>query len=550
MIIRESWNPIYLVKFESAPLFNEEFDSESEAMAYATEHIANKPIVESFNAYFDAFGCVEKESEHKIIPLSESKEEDEDDDSETEEVSLEDRLVNLENAVSELDKKVKDVVTTVSETEPITDDIPEEEISETEDEDSDVDEYDFLKDKEEPTEVPENPFDTDFSDISKDEAEHQEVEDSYIDDWYKDYDVDSPEAATLVVMADIPADEAEKISDPEVKVEIPTVTDPVDGTVIEKPAEEISDCHPCPECGEEICECNKDLTDKKLNEAGPKDPSEEVNATQDLVDGEADEFEKHQKIADDFRNSQEEDLKEDWKSVVNDIVNGWESEKPLEEASSSFKKAFKNGGDDYADYIDGRAIASVKDKDERDRLVAMKRLEKKDKLGDRVPVEKELTHKEGQAVADYEKKANAAKEAGLKDAEDEEDDLTGKFVPAYFKLKESQSQEIRQIYDNLAKKYGVDVEDLVYGVDGFYYNVYPTYWNETFSSFYNTKAPGTDTKKPTFNGDLVYDPKSWKEFEDWCKKAKGIDLSDDASESWTDEELAEELAKAFEEKRK
>lgn len=540
MIIKESWNPIYLVKFESAPLFNEEFDSESEALAYANAHIANKPIVESFNAYFDAFGCIEKETEHKIMSLTESKEDDED---ETEEISLEDRLTDLENAVSELDKKVEDVVTTVNEKEPVTDGIPEEEISETEDEDSDVDEYDFLKDKEEPTEIPENPFDTDFSDISKDEAEHQAVEDSYIDDWYSEYDADSPEATALVITADIPAEEVEKISDPEVKVEIPTVTEPVDGIVVEKQAEEISDCHPCPECGEEICECS----DKKLNEAGPKDPGMEVNATQDLVDGEADEFEKHQKIADEFKKSQEEDLKEDWQSVVNEIVSGWENEKPLEEASSSFKKAFKNGGDDYADYIDGRAIASVKDKDERDRLVAMKRLEKKDKLGDRVPVEKELTRKEGQAVADFEKKGNAASKAGLKDTEDE---LTDKFVPAHFKLKESQSQETRQIYDNLAKKFGVDVEDLVYGVDGFYYNVYPTYWNETFSSFFGTKAPGTDTKKPTFNGDLVYDQESWEEFEDWCKKAKGIDLNNDSSEAWTDEELAEELAKAFEEKRK
>ena len=88
-------------------------------------------------------------------------------------------------------------------------------------------------------------------------------------------------------------------------------------------------------------------------------------------------------------------------------------DKELEEASTAFKRSFKQGGEATADYIDGKAIAMVKDKDERDRLIALKKLEKSGKLGDRDSVEKELTRKEGQASVTYEKRADAAVKAGL-----------------------------------------------------------------------------------------------------------------------------------------
>ena len=87
----------------------------------------------------------------------------------------------------------------------------------------------------------------------------------------------------------------------------------------------------------------------------------------------------------------------------------------LEEGSSAFKKAFKNGGEDLDDYLDGQAIARVKDPDERERLIATKKLEGKGKLGDRDSVEDELARKENQAQIAYEKKAEQAAKAGLEE---------------------------------------------------------------------------------------------------------------------------------------
>lgn len=77
----------------------------------------------------------------------------------------------------------------------------------------------------------------------------------------------------------------------------------------------------------------------------------------------------------------------------------------LDEASSSFKKSVKNGGQDTQDYLDGKAIGKVTDKDERDRLVATKKLEKSGKLGNRPTVAQELKRKEDQVAPNYEKKA-------------------------------------------------------------------------------------------------------------------------------------------------
>lgn len=84
----------------------------------------------------------------------------------------------------------------------------------------------------------------------------------------------------------------------------------------------------------------------------------------------------------------------------------------LKEASSAEKKAYKNGGEDYGDYVDGKAIARIKDPDERARAIAMKKLSKKGKLGDRVPVEKELNRKYNQAVDTFQKKQTRMSKAG------------------------------------------------------------------------------------------------------------------------------------------
>lgn len=84
----------------------------------------------------------------------------------------------------------------------------------------------------------------------------------------------------------------------------------------------------------------------------------------------------------------------------------------LKEASSAEKKAFKNGGKDFADYIDGKAIARVKDPDERARLIAVKKLDDKGKLDDRPNVEQELDRKERQAEKSFEKKAQKMADKG------------------------------------------------------------------------------------------------------------------------------------------
>lgn len=86
----------------------------------------------------------------------------------------------------------------------------------------------------------------------------------------------------------------------------------------------------------------------------------------------------------------------------------------LDEASSAEKKAFKNGGEDSKDYIDGKAIARIKDKDERARAIANKKLEKSGKLGDRTKVDTEYERKVNQAAQAYEKKAQKMLDAGVK----------------------------------------------------------------------------------------------------------------------------------------
>lgn len=83
-------------------------------------------------------------------------------------------------------------------------------------------------------------------------------------------------------------------------------------------------------------------------------------------------------------------------------------------------------------------------------------------------------------------------------------------------LTESQSQEIGNAYRNLSKKFRVDMEELVYGKDGFMSNCYPNGF-------------------PDFHGDVIFSEKYWNEFEDWCNK-RGIvlDSSDSSDDFWLD----------------
>lgn len=71
-------------------------------------------------------------------------------------------------------------------------------------------------------------------------------------------------------------------------------------------------------------------------------------------------------------------------------------------------------------------------------------------------------------------------------------------------LNESQMQEIAQAYRDLSKEYGVDIKELVYGVDGFMQERYPNGF-------------------PDFKGDIIFSEEYWEEFEDWCKE-RGIKL--------------------------
>lgn len=82
--------------------------------------------------------------------------------------------------------------------------------------------------------------------------------------------------------------------------------------------------------------------------------------------------------------------------------------KNLQEASSSFKKAFKHGRKDVADYLTGKAISRIRDPKARDAAVAAKKAGRDDVVqaftGDR---------KQKQAERAYEKKAISAYKSGL-----------------------------------------------------------------------------------------------------------------------------------------
>lgn len=87
-------------------------------------------------------------------------------------------------------------------------------------------------------------------------------------------------------------------------------------------------------------------------------------------------------------------------------------------------------------------------------------------------------------------------------------------------LAESVSQEISNAYKQLSKEYGRDIEELVYGPNGFMATKYPN-------------------GLPDFRGDIIYSDKYWAEFEEWLEAQDQIkeDLEDDL----TDQEFAEQL---------
>lgn len=71
-------------------------------------------------------------------------------------------------------------------------------------------------------------------------------------------------------------------------------------------------------------------------------------------------------------------------------------------------------------------------------------------------------------------------------------------------IKESQAQEIGDSYKKLSKYYGVDLNDLVYGPEGFMKTKYPE---------------GFDVA-----ADIIFLEDKWNEFEDWLKETHGIDF--------------------------
>lgn len=253
MIIRESWNPVYLVKFKGKPALDEAFDNAADARAYAKAHIGNEPVIEGFDAYFDAFGSVEKETKREIVPLTESDEEEPGETENSDEPSLEDRLSALEDAVSELGEKVETIEACAES--------PEEETSEEKTISDEISEEETAEEAE--AKLPENPFDLEFGE---------------------------PESTEVIVSAEIPEEDVEKIESPEVKVEIDGVQ--VDGEIEQEPEEEESE-----------------LEEAKVPEFARR---------------------RREKIAKEFGDS----LKESgWQSAVDEIVAGWD--RGLAEADAS-----------------------------------------------------------------------------------------------------------------------------------------------------------------------------------------------------------------------
>lgn len=140
-------------------------------------------------------------------------------------------------------------------------------------------------------------------------------------------------------------------------------------------------------------------------------------------------------------------------------------EEKLEEASSSFKKAFKNGGQDAADYLDGKAISRIKDPKARDAAIAAKKAGRDDVVkaftGDR---------KQNQAERDYEKKAMSAQKSGYTGGEDEINPPTSFTIPlelVFDEPSEYNDEDLSEaINDYISDETGWLVNNYNYEVDG------------------------------------------------------------------------------------
>ena len=295
MMLLDSWNPVFRVRFENDKSLNEEFEYKEEALEYAKFHLDSKPIVEGLEVYINDLGIVTEEAEPEEIYsyLTEAKKEEEP------EVKL-DRLSELEAELNRLENDEEDkpiagdsdfgsesaitIAVDPANPEDVSVVSPAEEPADVE-EPEDFDPYGFVKgaEVEEPSFV--DPFATDFSDISEDEAAVSDVINhgiepvDFLNDLAKQLGIaddviitsaseEFPEAEPIetcsdefgafncfddekpktevVVTAEVPADTIDQISS-----ENATVTVDADG--VGAPAETVATCTVCPECGKEIC---------------------------------------------------------------------------------------------------------------------------------------------------------------------------------------------------------------------------------------------------------------------------------------------------------
>lgn len=101
-MILNGWNVIYRVSFDSDnPLAHDDFNTKEEAIAWAEEHLTEKPIVKAIELFTDDDGNIDpEEGESEIIFSYKDGEETE----ENEEPSLEDRLSDLETRLNSIEQ--------------------------------------------------------------------------------------------------------------------------------------------------------------------------------------------------------------------------------------------------------------------------------------------------------------------------------------------------------------------------------------------------------------------------------------------------------------
>lgn len=202
----------------------------------------------------------------------------------------------------------------------------------------------------------------------------------------------------------------------------------------EEPAEEIVDIELPAESDEEGGVIEEDFDEEEEYEDPDMEVKKLANSGKVTINQVINWIYEHEMLADDFEwffgYSPEEDFKGEMKKPeleevlawLADHDGAWEDFKSffklksnaIEEASSAEKKAYRNGGEDYQDYIDGKAIARVKDPDERAMLLHQKRMEKKGKkMSDRPEVSNTLDRKVQQATKAFDKKQASMAKAGV-----------------------------------------------------------------------------------------------------------------------------------------